>query len=217
MIVRAKTLILDVDSTVAGIEGIDWLAQRRGRDIEQRIAKLTDDAMRGAIPLERVYGERLAAIRPTRQHVQALSEAYVAAIASGCIDAVTRLREAGVRVVLISGGLRQAIAPLAATLGIDGSDLHAVDITFAKDDSYAGFDESSPLTTTNGKPRIVEKLGAPRPIVAVGDGNTDLAMKPVVDLFVAYTGFVRRDAVVAGADAVANNFRDIQQLLSVSY
>src|SRR5262249_28185501 len=60
------TVILDVDSTVAGIEGIDWLAQRRGPDVAAKIAQLTDDAMRGTLPLEAVYGARLDAIRPTR-------------------------------------------------------------------------------------------------------------------------------------------------------
>jgi phosphoserine phosphatase len=211
---RAKTLILDVDSTVAGLEGIDWLARRRGEDVARRIVTLTDDAMRGAISLERIYGARLQAIQPTRQDVEALSQAYVAAIASGCADMITNLRRAGVRVVLISGGLRPAILPLARTLGVPDEDLHAVDIAFDADGSFAGFDETSPLTTTEGKPRIVERLGASRPIVAAGDGNTDLAMKPAVDLFVAYVGFVRREAVVARADAIAADFRELERIVS---
>jgi HAD superfamily phosphoserine phosphatase-like hydrolase len=213
MTIRFRTLVLDVDSTVAGIEGIDWLARRRGESVKQRIASLTDDAMRGVIPLESVYGARLEAIQPTRQDVAALSEAYVAALTPGCIDVVGRLHTAGVHVVLISGGLRPAILPLARTLGVADGDLHAVGIWFAADGSYGGFDESSPLTTTNGKPQILRRLNVAKPIVAVGDGNTDLAMKPEVDLFVAYTGFIRREPVVAGADAVAQDFREVEKLV----
>jgi phosphoserine phosphatase len=210
---RFNTLVLDVDSTVAGIEGIDWLARRRGDAMLQRIASLTDDAMRGAIPLEAVYGARLEAIRPARADIDALSAAYVAAISPGCIDVVERVRRAGVRVILISGGLRPAILPLARTLGIDETELHAVDVYFEAAGAYAGFDQASPLTTTNGKPAVLERIAAVRPILAVGDGNTDLAMRPAVDMFVAYIGFIRRETVVAGADAVASSFGDVERLV----
>jgi phosphoserine phosphatase len=208
---RYKTLILDADSTVAGIEGIDWLARRRGDALMRQVASLTDDAMRGAIPLESVYGARMEAIQPTRDDIAALSEAYIAAIAPGCIEVVARARQARTRVVLISGGLLPALVPVARTLGVE--ELYAVDVYFAGDGTYAGFDERSPLTTTNGKLDIVEQLRAPRPIVAVGDGNTDLAMKPAVDCFVAYVGFIRRETVVAGGDSVASSFADVERIV----
>ncbi|HXT15386.1 MAG TPA: HAD-IB family phosphatase [Gemmatimonadaceae bacterium] len=210
---RYKTLILDADSTVAGIEGIDWLARRRGDAMERRVAALTDEAMRGDIPLEQVYGARLNAIQPTRQDIDALSRAYVEAIAPGCVELVEAATNAGIRVLLISGGLRPALVPLARAVGVAESNLYAVEIRFQDDGSYAGFDESSPLTTTNGKPVVVERAQLPRPIIAVGDGSTDLAMQPVVDCFVAFTYFVAREAVVRGANAVARNFADVAQLM----
>ena len=58
-------MVLDVDSTLCGIEGIDWLADLRGSDIGAKVTELTDQAMRGRIALDRVYGERLALVRPT--------------------------------------------------------------------------------------------------------------------------------------------------------
>ena len=42
---RYRSLVLDVDSTVAGIEGIDWLAARRGPDVARQISALTHGAM----------------------------------------------------------------------------------------------------------------------------------------------------------------------------
>ena len=212
MTTRFRTLILDVDSTVSGIEGIDWLARRRGAAMERRIAAMTDDAMRGHTPLERIYGARLEAIEPTRDDIGALAEAYAQSIAPGCADVVARLRSAGVRVVLISGGLHPAILLLARALGIV-DDLHAVDIRFTDDGTYVGFDAASPLTTSDGKRTVVERLGAARPIVAVGDGSTDLAMKPAVDKFAAFVGFVRREAVVAGADTVVSSFAEVERIV----
>ena len=55
-------------------------------------------------------------------------------------------------------------------------------------------------------------LGMPRPIVAIGDGSTDLAMRPAVDAFVAFTGFARRTAVVQAADGELLAFHLLPEL-----
>ena len=73
--------------------------------------------------------------------------------------------------------------------------------------AYVGYDASSPLTTADGKRQVVSDLHLDGPIVAVGDGATDLAMRDVVDTFVAYTGFVNRATVVEHADAVVDVVR----------
>ena len=68
-------VIFDVDSTISGIEGVDWLAARRSSDIAREVAGVTDTAMRGEIALEQVYGRRLDLVRPTRSDVDALGRA----------------------------------------------------------------------------------------------------------------------------------------------
>ena len=207
---RFASVVLDVDSTVSGIEGIDWLARRRGSDIAANIARLTADAMRGAIPLENVYGRRLALIEPTRAEIDALSQAYIAALAPDCPETIAALQKAGVAIALVSGGIRQALLPLSRQLGVDAAALHAVDIEFDEAGKYKRFDTSSPLTTSAGKGIVVARLGLTRPALAVGDSHTDLAMRPVVDSFAAFTGFVTRDAVIQGADSVVKSFHDLE-------
>ena len=56
---RFCSVVLDVDSTLCALEGIDWLARQRGGEIATRIAAVTEQAMNGEIPLEAVYGRRL--------------------------------------------------------------------------------------------------------------------------------------------------------------
>jgi phosphoserine phosphatase len=199
-------VVLDVDSTISGIEGIDWLASRRGPEVAQTIATLTDEAMRGVIPLESVYSRRLAVIRPTRAEIEELSRIYIARMAPRCGDVVAELRLAGVRVVMVSGGLRQAIVPLAESLGIAPADLSAVDISFDGGGAYDGFDDRSPLTTQHGKADVLRALALPHPLIAVGDGSTDIAMRDVADTFGAFVGFARRENVVARADIVFESF-----------
>lgn len=206
------TVALDVDSTVAGVEGIDWLARRRGDVVAHQVAQLTDEAMRGAIPLEEVYGRRLAAIRPRRDDIDELARAYVNVIAPSAVEALAILRRAGVHIVLVSSGLRPALLRLALELNVDPQDLHAVDIRFDALGTYIGFDESSPLTTSHGKRDVLAALDAERPLLMVGDGATDLAARDAADRFAAYTGFVRRESVVQKADLVIESF---DQLVSV--
>jgi phosphoserine phosphatase len=208
-----RSVVLDVDSTLSGVEGIDWLAARRGADVAARIAQLTERAMSGEITLDQIYGQRLVLVQPSVADVEALSRAYVAALAPGAAEALRLWHEAGVRVTLVSGGLRHAISPLASSLGVGDDDLHAVAVYWDADGSYTGFDTGSPLTTHQGKARIVADLGLPGPVLAVGDGATDLAMKPVVEKFVAFTGFVRRDAVVSNADHVAAAFYELTEIV----
>jgi phosphoserine phosphatase len=207
------TVVLDVDSTVSGIEGIDWLAALRNPRVARRIATVTDRAMAGEISLERIYGKRLQMVAPTVEDVDALGRAYIAALAPGCADSVAAMSAAGVRVVLISGGLRAAILPVARELSIPPEDVFAVAVEFSPTGRYAGFDDRSPLAMSGGKRVVVERADFPRPILAVGDGKTDAEMKPVVDTFAAFTGFVRREPVVAAAALELRSFAELTQLV----
>jgi phosphoserine phosphatase len=207
------TVVLDVDSTISGVEGIDWLAKRKGAVIGRDVATLTDRAMRGEIPLEQVYGLRLAAIRPRRDEVDELSREYVRLMAPNCRETITAMQRAGVRVILMSGGLRHAIVRLALELAVDAEDLKAVNIYFDAGGAYSGFESTSVLTTSTGKGTLLATLKLARPILAVGDGATDLAMRGTANTFAAFTGFVTREAVVAAADVVVGSFSRLRELV----
>ena len=210
---RFASVVLDVDSTLSGIEGIDWLAGLRGPEMAARIADLTDRAMRGEITLDAVYGERLKMIAPTRREIDALGARYVEAIAPGAAASTAKLRGAGVAIALVSGGLREAIVPLARAVGADGRSLRAVSIRFDARGDYAGFDERSPLATQQGKAQVVRELALGAPVLGVGDGATDLAAKPSLAAFAAYTGFVRREPVVRDADFTIESFAQLEALV----
>ena len=207
------SVVLDVDSTLCGVEGIDWLAARRGAEAGAHIAELTDRAMRGEIALDAVYGERLAMVQPSSDDLDALAAEYTRTLAPGASAAITSMRASGRRIVLVSGGIRNAILPLARELGIADADVHAVGVTVDDDGRYESYDATSPMTTAEGKRSVVEALGLPRRLLAVGDGATDLAIRPVADAFAAFTGFVRRDTVVASADTVLDSFDQLAELV----
>src|SRR5207248_10256155 len=133
------SVVIDVDSTLCGVEGIDFLAERRGPVVSAEIVALTDRAMTGEIPLESIYGWRLTRIRPTRDDLAALAAAYAESLAPGAARAIAAMRTAGVRLVLVSGGIREAILPVARQLGFADDELHAVSLHFDSEGSYTGF------------------------------------------------------------------------------
>ena len=160
--------------------------------------------MRGEVPLEEIYGRRLDLIRPTRAAVDALASRYVDALVPGAREAVAALQHAGVAVYIVSGGLLPPVLATGRALGIPPANVAAVAIRFDGHGDYSGFDAASPLTRQDGKRTVIEEWSpaVPRPSLLVGDGVTDLAARPAVDCFAAYTGVTARAAVVSAADLV---------------
>lgn len=218
--VRYASVVLDVDSTLTRVEGIEWLAERRGPSVAREVADMTQRAMDGTAPLDSVYGARLAIVQPTRMDIDALSDAYSAAVVTGAQAAIAEMQAAGVRVVAVSGGVRQAVARFAISLGIDDPDVYAVSLRFTSDGAYAGFDETSPLARRGGKPVVVRGLALDRPVLGVGDGSTDAELKTMagadgaaVDAFAAFVGVASRPSVVAVADYVVHTMAELPALV----
>ena len=198
-----RSVVFDCDSTLSAVEGIDELA---AGEHAEAVKALTDAAMRGEVPLEEVYGRRLALVRPTRRDLERLGALYVERLVPDAASTVAVLHAEGIRVRIVSGGLRPAVLAVARALEIPEADVAAVDIRFDDAGSYAGFDESSPLTTSDGKARVIAAWhDLPRPSMLVGDGATDLAARPAVDAFVAFAGVVARADVCAQADHVVRS------------
>ncbi len=191
-------MIFDCDSTLSRIEGVEELSSEH----RSQVAALTEAAMAGEVPLEEVYGRRLELIRPSAEDVDRVGRQYIDERIPGVEDVVRQLGRAGVTVRVISGGLRPAVLVLTRFLGLEDEAVAAVDLRFDPDGSYAGFDEASPLARAGGKSEVLREWRevTPAPRMLVGDGATDLEAKADVDLFVAFTGVVRRSAVAAGAD-----------------
>jgi phosphoserine phosphatase len=197
---RFGTVVFDCDSTLSAIEGIEELAREHRAEVEA----LTEDAMRGKVALEQVYGRRLELVKPPRGRVLGLGQRYIETLVPDARETVAALLGEGVHVRVISGGLKPAVMILAQALGVEDSAVDAVDVYFGADGGYSGFDMSSPLAASEGKLKVVESWAdrVPRPIMLVGDGATDLEALPAVDAFVAFAGVAFRPAVVEAANAV---------------
>jgi phosphoserine phosphatase len=156
--------------------------------------------MNGEVPLEAVYERRLSLIRPDQHSIDWLADLYIAEIVEGVKEVFATLLAQGKVVHIISGGLRQAILPLASCLGLSEDHVHAVDIYFNEDGSYLNYDLTSPLARTGGKALVVSSLKGQASIVMVGDGKTDLEAKQAGAYVVGFGGVVKREIVRNSAD-----------------
>jgi phosphoserine phosphatase len=204
-------VFFDCDSTLSSVEGIDVLAESLGLDEE--VAALTDAAMAGEVELNEVYAARLAMLQPSRQAVSELRSAYKRHTVAGAREVIGALREIGIRVYIVSGGLSEPVEDFAVHLGVDVGNVRAVTARHdslsgdwwkpgqgAADAEYAGF-ENGALTRSDGKAEIIAQLleGQSGLSMLVGDGASDLNAADAVDLFVGFGGVVTRDRVAAGA------------------
>lgn len=211
----SKLLIFDCDSTLSSIEGIDELARLRGPGVFRQVEDMTNEAMDGKIAVESVFGRRLDIIRPEAAHVARVGRRYIETIEPDAKAVIDDARGAGWTPLILSGGFRQAIRPLADFLGIER--VEAVDLFFDAAGNYTGFDEAYPTTRSGGKPEVIRRLrGELRParIVMVGDGASDLETRPDVDLFVGFGRYMAREKVRRESAAFITRLADLPPLIA---
>jgi phosphoserine phosphatase len=207
-----KIIAFDCDSTLSAIEGIDELGRCRGPEVFAAVEAMTNDAMNGKLAVEAVFSRRLEIINPRREDAEAVARHYVENVEPTAQITIATLKARGWTPIIISGGFRPLMEPLAAHLGIGR--IEAVDIFFNEDGSYRSYDLEYPTTRSGGKPEVVAEIKrelAPAQFVMVGDGVSDLETKPVVDRFVGFGGYTPREKVRAAAH---NFIHSLDELLT---
>ncbi len=191
-----KLIVFDCDSTLSSIEGIDELARAKGDAVYQQVVNLTHAAMNGEIPLDQVFSKRLEIIQPDASTCDKVAQQYIDTIEPTAIDTIAKLRKMGYTPIILSGGFKRLIEPLAAVLGIDR--IEAVPLLLDPAGNYVRFDSSYPTTYNGGKPEIIQQLKQelnPTEIIMVGDGVSDLETQPYVDKFIGFGRFTPREKV----------------------
>jgi D-3-phosphoglycerate dehydrogenase len=212
----APTLIFDFDSTLVDFETLELLAELSLADApdaaerRERVADLTDRAMAGETGFAEALQERLALLPITREHVQAAAARATSRLAPSVARNLETLRRHADRLVIVSGGFREVIAPVGDLLGVSADRVLANDLTFDDDGRVTGV-LPNPILQPQGKAAAIRALNLTGPVVMIGDGWTDAEVKQAgaADRFVAFTEIVRRDRVVAAADQEAATLDEV--------
>lgn len=200
-----RHVVFDCDSTLTRVEGIDVLAARAG--LAEEVARLTEAAMEGVIDLEDVYGERLAAVGPTRAEVAAIRHDYKEAAVPDARRVVEALHELGHDVYIVSGGLEEPVREFGISLGVPADRIRAVGVAYDElsgqwwsrhqgQERYLDYGKGA-LAMSEGKAQIIgELVGDERGRrLMIGDGVSDLLAAEAVDLFIGYGGVADRPRV----------------------
>ncbi|MFP5296328.1 MAG: phosphoglycerate dehydrogenase [Alphaproteobacteria bacterium] len=213
----AATFVFDFDSTLVRIESLEALAAlaldgaEDGAAIRDEVGRLTDAAMAGEIGFGEALRRRLALLPLHRRHVEALAARVADELTPSVQRNLAFFREHPDWIVIVSGGFRDIVAPVAQRLGVAADHVLANDLVYDADGRVTGVDPANPLAEAGGKVRAIAGLALPRPLVMVGDGWTDAEVRHAgaADRFYAFTEIVRRPPVVAAADAEAASIDEL--------
>ena len=112
----AGLLVMDVDSTLINEEGIDLLGDLAG--VGDRVAGITERAMRGELDFKEALEERVALLEGLPMSVFDQVAERVS-LTKGAQELISVLKASGWKIGLVSGGFNQTVGPLAESLGID--------------------------------------------------------------------------------------------------
>ena len=206
---RKKLLIADMDSTIIPVECIDELADFAG--VKERIAEITETAMRGEIGFEESLEARVALLAGLEE--EALERAYRERISlnPGARDMVQAMNKSGAYTALVSGGFTYFTEKVAADAGFQHNRANTLNMANGVLDGTVG----KPILGREAKLEAMDELCAMRGItradvIAVGDGANDLAMIEAAGLGVAYHA---KPALKARADVVLDH-SDLTALLA---
>lgn len=219
----ATTYVFDFDSTLVDFETLEFLAGITLADhddagsVRKEIARLTDQAMAGDLPFAEALTRRLELLPLTRRHIDELARKAESRLTASIRRNLDFFRRRAGHVVIVSGGFREIVEPVARALGVPGALIVANDLTYDDEGRVTGVAES-PLLAPLGKAQALKALGLSGPVVMVGDGWTDAEVRQagVADRFYAFTEVIRRDPVVAAADAEARSLDELLHLEGLS-
>jgi phosphoserine phosphatase len=198
---RKKLLVADMDSTMIGQECIDELADFAG--FKDRVAAITELAMRGEIAFAPALRERVALLRglPASTIDKVIAERIRPN--PGAATLVKTMRAHGAYTCVVTGGFTAFMAPLAKAIGFD--EYHANTLLTDSTGRLTGAVAEPVLGREAKRDALLalrERLRLrPQDTLAVGDGANDIPMIEAAGLGIAFHGKLPlREAAGASID-----------------
>ena len=181
---RKRVLIADMDSTIVQGETLDELAAEAG--IKDRIAAITERAMRGELDFAEALTERVAALAGLEAAALDRTLARTRPM-PGAATLVATMRANGAVCWLVSGGFTFFTGAIAERLGFARHQGNTLEIADGKLTGKV----VPPILDRDAKLQALQRAAAeagagPEDALAVGDGANDLAMIRAAGMGVAF-------------------------------
>ena len=202
-----KLAVFDFDSTLMDGETIDFLAEPLG--LEEKVAKITEEAMSGRLDFFESLIERVALLKGL-EYAKAVDICKDLPLMPGAYELIAKLKENDYKVVCFSGGFRIGTTPAKEKLGLDAdfsNILHEKDgilTGLVGGDMMFGFSKGDMIQ------RVQAMLGVSKENTLVaGDGANDVSMFPYAGKRVA---FCARDVLKKEANIIVDT-KDLTKIL----
>jgi phosphoserine phosphatase len=205
---RKRLLMADMDSTIIQQECIDEMADLFG--LKERIAAITERAMRGELDFEAALKERLGLLAGLDEAGLEKVWAERIVLMPGAKALIATMRANGAYTALVSGGFTFFTAKVARTVGFDANRANQLEFSDGRLTGHV----VGPILGREAKLAALQELAGLRGLpmsatLAVGDGANDLDMVRAAGLGVAY----RAKPKVAAEAAAAITHGDLTALL----
>ena len=181
-----RLLVADMDSTLIGQECVDELAAFAG--VGERVAAITERAMRGEVAFAPALRERVALLAGLPESVigDVLRDRITLNPGARTLSQ-TMQANGGARVVIVSGGFRQFTRAIRERIGADEDRANALLIEGGKLTGKV----IEPILGQDAKLSALKEIAAAMGLelddtLAVGDGANDLPMLQAAGLGIAY-------------------------------
>ncbi|GEP25585.1 MULTISPECIES: phosphoserine phosphatase SerB [Cryobacterium] len=187
-------VVLDADSTLIQDEVIELLADAAGA--RERVAEVTDRAMRGELDFAESLRERVLTLAGLPESVFADVGRRIRPT-DGVHELIAGIHAGGGVVGVVSGGFHELLDPLAAELGLDHWRANRLEVQAG----HLTGRVIGPIIDAEAKAVALREWAAQEQIalaqtIAVGDGANDLRMMDAAGLAVAFNAKprVKREA-----------------------
>ncbi len=205
-----KFFIIDFDSTITKVEGLDELAaislagNPQKDTIVARIKHLTDLGMNGEISFSEALQQRISLLEARKQHISDLVTFLRSNISDSFDGNRSFLKTYADQIIVLSSGFKEFIVPIVEELGLLPENVYANTFVFDAEDKITGVDTDNVLAQDGGKVKLLQSLSLDGHISVIGDGYTDYELRKagLADRFYAFTENVERKKVTEHADFV---------------
>jgi phosphoserine phosphatase len=179
-----RLFVFDMDSTLIQAEVIDELARLAG--VGDRVAGITEAAMRGELDFNASFTRRVALLRGLSA-ARAHSLVDTIPLADGAERLIRTLRLLGYKTAILSGGFTFFARHLQQQLGIDY--VHANELEIAEGAVTGRV--VPPIVNGESKAALLQEIAhrediSLEQVVAVGDGANDIPMLKLAGMGIAY-------------------------------
>jgi len=205
-------LLIDFDSTfiiLESLETISLLSLKDDKNTISKIAKITDDAMKGEMPFSKALNERIKMLNANRTHLNQTIQILKNNISKSFIKNIDFIKNNSSNIFIISGGFKELIFPIVEKFNLKYENIYANDFLFDSNDNIIGIDQSNPLSKNKGKAAVAKNISGEN--IIIGDGYTDYEIKKYggANTFIQFTENINRKNINSKADLISNNFDQI--------